>query len=68
MTPLTQLFNTSKMEILDKVTQGVKSFQLDRRSCVQSDWCKHGIGYLLLQKHCSCPDIDSLLAVRAGGS
>ena len=25
-------------------------------TCLQTDWCEHGIGYLLLQKHCSCHD------------
>ena len=30
-----------------------------------TDWCKHGIGFLLLQKHCQCPpkppgEIDTL--------
>ena len=24
-------------------------------TCLLSDWCKHGVGFLLLQKHCRCP-------------
>ena len=33
---------------------GVKSFDLARQTCIQPDWSKEGIGYLLLQKHCQC--------------
>ena len=54
-TELDELFEKSKIEILNKVKDGVKSFEPHRRTCLQTDWCKHGVGYLLLQKHCSCP-------------
>ena len=52
---LNKLFEASKLEIVAKVKDGVQSFEPQRRTCLQTDWCKHGIGYLLLQKHCSCP-------------
>ena len=52
---LQELFEKSKQEILARVKDGVQSFEPNRRTCLQTDWCKHGIGYLLLQKHCSCP-------------
>ena len=53
---LSDIFNKSKAELIHKVKEGVKSFQLGRRTCLQTDWSKQGIGYLLLQKHCSCTD------------
>ena len=57
---LTKLFETSKQEILNKISDGVKSFELGQRTALQTDWCKHGIGYLLLQKHCSCTNKDNV--------
>ena len=57
---LTDLFEASKQEILSKIRDGVKSFELGRRTGLQTDWCKHGIGYLLLQKHCACPNKDNV--------
>ena len=29
---------------------------LNRKTCLQTDWSKTGVGYLLLQKYCECPD------------
>ena len=52
--PLAALFEASKQEILKNISEGVKSFELGRRTCLQTDWCKQGLGYLLLQKHCTC--------------
>ena len=57
---LTKHFETSKQEILNKISDGVKSFELGQRTALQTDWCKHGIGYLLLQKHCSCTNKDNV--------
>ena len=57
---LTKLFETSKQEILSKISDGVRSFELGRRTAIQTDWCKHGIGYLLLQKHCVCANKDNV--------
>ena len=28
---------------------------MQRRTCLHPDWSKRGIGYFLLQQHCSCP-------------
>ena len=51
---LTDLFVKSKQQLIEKVKEGVKAFELGRRTCIQTDWSKEGIGYLLLQKHCKC--------------
>lgn len=37
------------------VKQGVHSFSTNRRTCVQCDWSKGGICYVVLQKCCQCP-------------
>ena len=51
---LESIFLKSKQEIIEKVKDGVKSFELERITCLQTDYCDEGIGYLLLQKHCTC--------------
>ena len=63
---LTQIFEKTKAELVDKVKQGVKSFEIGRRTCIQTDWCKQGIGYLLLQKHCKCPNDSDILCCKEG--
>ena len=63
---LTDLFEKSKTELLNKVREGVKSFQLNRRTCLQTDWCKQGIGYLLLQKYCTCPNDSDVTCCNDG--
>ena len=52
---LQQLFNDSKQTIISKVKEGIQAFETNRRTCLQTDWSKEGIGYLLLQQHCNCP-------------
>ena len=50
-------FNSSKQIIVDKIREGVKIFSLDKVTCLRPDWSKKGIGYFLLQKHCSCQEV-----------
>ena len=52
---LDALFHKSKKVIVEQVQEGVKSFELHRATCLSTDWSKNGIGFLLQQKHCSCP-------------
>lgn len=52
---LNTLFEQSKKIVVDKVREGVKSFEIHRPTCLSTDWSKSGIGFLLQQKHCSCP-------------
>ena len=55
---LDDLFTQSKEIIVNKIIAGVKSFEIDRPTCLATDWSKTGIGYFLLQKHCSCRTED----------
>ena len=59
---LKNMFNASKLELIQKVKDEVKSFEPGRHTCLQTDRCKHGIGYLLLQKHCLCLNTMSAAA------
>ena len=33
-------------------------FEVDRYTCLATDWSKTGLGFFLLQKHCQCSSID----------
>ena len=47
-------FQLSKTTIAKEVEEGVKIFDKSRTTCLATDWSKSGIGFWLLQKHCSC--------------
>ena len=47
-------FRHSKQVIVDQVRNGIATFEKNRITCLAPDWSKEGMGFLLLQKHCSC--------------
>ena len=49
---LDKLFEASKQIIIAKVMTGIRTFDLEKKTCLQTDWSRGGIGYLLLQQHC----------------
>lgn len=51
---LEEIFQKSKLIILNQIEHGVKIFSKHRPTCLATDWSKNGIGYWLLQKHCQC--------------
>ena len=51
------LFQKSKEAIVQQIEHGVKIFEKSRPTCLATDWSKSGIGYWLLQKHCSCATV-----------
>ena len=52
---LHDLFEESKHVIASEIEAGVRIVDPNRPNCLATDWSKDGIGYWLLQKHCSCP-------------
>ena len=54
---LQKLFEESKNRIADKVLEGITLFEVGRWTGLMTDWCKQGIGYMLVQKYCKCEDI-----------
>jgi hypothetical protein len=48
------LFEKSKLKILQQVKDGIQKYETTRLTCLQTDFSKSGLGYLLLQKYCSC--------------
>ena len=51
---LNKIFMESKEILTQRCIEGIRTFDVKRNTCLQTDWCKEGIGYLLLQQHCSC--------------
>lgn len=50
---LQEVFEKSKEDIVSNV-DGVLTFDVNKPSCLTTDWSKEGIGFLRLQRHCSC--------------
>ena len=57
---LQALFDESKLVIASEIEDGVRIFDPNKLTCLATDWSKDGIGYWLLQKHCSCPRSDTI--------
>ena len=55
---LQDVFEQSKRKIVEQICEGVRSFEMNRPTCLSTDYCKEGIGFTLKQKHCSCPEED----------
>ena len=53
---LEDAFQYSKSVIVDLVKEGITTFDINRKTCLAPDWSKQGMGFLLLQKYCDCPD------------
>ena len=62
---LNQLFEESKTVIVSEISDGVKIFDKTKPTCLATNWSRHGIGFWLFQKHCSCPSIG-LFCCRQG--
>ncbi len=51
---LNTTFEKSKVEIVNAIKEGVQIYDINRQTCLQTDWSNIGIGYFLSQKHCNC--------------
>ena len=51
---LEEAFEQSKEAIISAIREGVEIFNTQKRTCLRPDWSTCGIGYFLLQQHCSC--------------
>ena len=62
---LNEIFEKSKSKIINDITQGVQIFDASKPTYLATDWCKIGIGHVLLQKHCDC-DGEKLSCCHSG--
>lgn len=51
---LQEMFDKAKEVIIKEIEKGVKTFDKKKPTCIATDWSKEGLGFFLLQKHCSC--------------
>ena len=51
---LNHILVQSKELLTSKIIEEIHSFDITKKTCLQRDWSKDGIGYLLLQQHCNC--------------
>ena len=52
---LDKAFHESKKAIIEAIREGVEIFDLNRPTCLHTDFSEIGVGYFLSQKHCNCP-------------
>ena len=52
-----QLFKRSKEQLSSMVENGIMLYDPLKVTLVVSDYCKLGLGFLMLQKHCTCPTL-----------
>ncbi|MEL6803878.1 MAG: reverse transcriptase domain-containing protein, partial [Bacteroidota bacterium] len=63
---LKKLFDKCKEKIIGQVRQGVQMYDTKRATCLQTDFSKNGLGYLLLQKYCDCAIDAAPLCCKSG--
>ena len=61
---LKEEFRKAKEEIINRVKDGVKAYDVNKLMCVSRDWSKIGVGFLVLQKHCNCPLTEAQSAAK----
>ena len=49
---LQNCFEASKIAIIELIKTGGKIYDLNKLTCLRTDWSKQGIGYYLSQKNC----------------
>ena len=54
---LQETFDKSKQEIINKIIDGIKTYDPSLVTCLAPDFCKTGLGFHLLQKKCKCEHI-----------
>ena len=52
---LDKLFTDTKSILILMLQQEINSFDTTWHTCIQCDWSKDGIGYVVLQQYCQCP-------------
>ena len=63
---LEDLFEKSKQKLVLLVEEGITSFDLNKTTCIQTDFSREGIGYFLLQKHCTCDTAKAPVCCKDG--
>ena len=52
--------------LIEQSIDSIKAYDPERRTCLQTDWSKEGLGYLLLQQHCKCDSSKAPICCKDG--
>lgn len=63
---LDQIFCESKKIPINQISEGIRTFNTSRTTCLQPDWSKTGLGYFLSQKYCDCPLTNASICYPEG--
>ena len=53
---LQRIFEDTKLKLCDLVEKGLSFYDVHKQTAVVTDWSRAGIGFVICQKHCKCPD------------
>lgn len=56
---MSQTFLATREILADRVDEGIKMFDPYKVTLLTSDWCRHDVGFILVQKHCRCVIVDN---------
>ena len=63
---LDKIFEDSKQKLVECSIEGIQTYDLTKPTCLQTDWSREGIGYLLLQQNCSCKVASAPVCCKEG--
>ena len=52
---LNTAFQETKVRLIEEVKEGIYHYDMNKETCLSTDWSKVGMGFVLQQKHCKCP-------------
>ncbi|XP_045122674.1 uncharacterized protein LOC123511117 [Portunus trituberculatus] len=63
---LHKTFTQVKEVVCQLAKQGLAYYDKTRPTIAITDWCKDGIGFVVMQQYCSCPPADAPLCCKGG--
>ena len=61
------LFEKAKEEICKLSSNGLAYYDIKKNTVVITDWSKQGIGFVVMQQHCSCKNTSNIPTCCANG-
>jgi len=61
-----QKFTQAKEAISYLARKGLAYYDKTRPTIAITDWCKEGIGFVVMQQYCSCPSVTAPLCCKGG--
>ena len=61
---LERIFTKTKTELSRLVEKGLAYYDISRKTAVITDWSKSGIGFVIMQKYCTCTHDNTTVLCR----